>query len=551
MPEQRLLIVTDYAPVVRRIERIVASADQPRAEAATEYYAAGNVDAQRLAAQVTQVLAARGRVRAGSGAAPAPAVELVADPRTNRLIAVGPAADVAAALAVAGKIDVPLDLETRTYRLKAASPERIDRLARELLGAAEAGRLYKSVVDPQGNLLIVTTTPAVHERVAALARDLDVPPTREQSPIRFYKLANATAADVLETIRSLVGKGDVGNVDLGRGGGAGGAGGQVDTGRTAAPPAGGPDARPGPGLVAPEVAPPPTGLLGLAGGAAAAPGAGGLGNGAGINVPPAAPGRAASLPRIYRPGQPNVQGEAGGTNGAGPGGAPAAAAQPSQAPASVRTAEATVAADVNTNTIIVVGPPAVQAVYEELIGRLDRRRPQVLVEATVITLDTSGDFSLGVEISGRGSKGSVDVLGFSSFGLSQVQGDGQLVLEPGLGFNGAVVSTDVAQLIVRALKSSGRAQVISSPRVLVNDNATGTLASVNEQPFQSINASNTVATTSFAGYSSAGTTVSLTPHISSGGTTCSWSTASASTASPARGRPRCRRRGRATRSAAR
>jgi type II secretory pathway component GspD/PulD (secretin) len=56
--------------------------------------------------------------------------------------------------------------------------------------------------------------------------------------------------------------------------------------------------------------------------------------------------------------------------------------------------------------------------------------------------------------------------------------------------------------------------VISAPRLLVNDNATGTLSSVTEIPFTSVNASQTVATTSFAGFADAGTTVSVTPHIS-------------------------------------
>src|SRR5690606_748390 len=37
-----------------------------------------------------------------------------------------------------------------------------------------------------------------------------------------------------------------------------------------------------------------------------------------------------------------------------------------------------------------------------------------------------------------------------------------------------------------------------------------------EQPTTSINASNTVSTTSFGGYQSAGTTITLTPHISEG-----------------------------------
>ena len=61
-----------------------------------------------------------------------------------------------------------------------------------------------------------------------------------------------------------------------------------------------------------------------------------------------------------------------------------------------------------------------------------------------------------------------------------------------------------------------RARVQSAPRVLVNDNAVGLLASIAEQPYSSVNASTTVATTSFGGYADAGTTITLTPHISEG-----------------------------------
>ena len=57
---------------------------------------------------------------------------------------------------------------------------------------------------------------------------------------------------------------------------------------------------------------------------------------------------------------------------------------------------------------------------------------------------------------------------------------------------------------------------MSAPRILVNDNARGLLASVAEQPFGSINASNTVSTTSFAGFAQAGTTIAVTPQISEG-----------------------------------
>jgi type II secretory pathway component GspD/PulD (secretin) len=83
-----------------------------------------------------------------------------------------------------------------------------------------------------------------------------------------------------------------------------------------------------------------------------------------------------------------------------------------------------------------------------------------------------------------------------------------------VGFNGALVSSDIADIIVRALKQNTRARVSSAPRILVNDNSLGTLSSLSEFPYASINASQTVATTSFGNYAQAGTEITVTPHIS-------------------------------------
>ena len=69
---------------------------------------------------------------------------------------------------------------------------------------------------------------------------------------------------------------------------------------------------------------------------------------------------------------------------------------------SVRGKNATVASDANTNSIIVVAPPAVQQMYAALIKRLDERRPQVQIECTIVTLDTSNGFTFGVDIAKLG-----------------------------------------------------------------------------------------------------------------------------------------------------
>ena len=184
---------------------------------------------------------------------------------------------------------------------------------------------------------------------------------------------------------------------------------------------------------------------------------------------------------------------------------------------SAETEDARIVSDPGTNTLIVVGPEEVQESYRELIERLDKRRPQVLIELILVTIDSSGSFSLGVEISGSREGDRHRVLSFSSFGLSEVDEEtGRLQLIPGLGFNGAVLSSDVADAVVRALSTEGDAHVIAAPRILVADHATGTLNSVQDAPFVSVNASDTVATTSFGGFENAGTSISVTPHISEG-----------------------------------
>jgi type II secretory pathway component GspD/PulD (secretin) len=106
---------------------------------------------------------------------------------------------------------------------------------------------------------------------------------------------------------------------------------------------------------------------------------------------------------------------------------------------------------------------------------------------------------------------------FSSYGLSTVTpATGALAITPGTGFNGTLVDPATADVVVRALATHRRARVLSSPKILVDDNAEGTLESVNEVPFTSVNASQTVATTSFAGFAKAGTTIVVTPTISEG-----------------------------------
>ena len=67
-----------------------------------------------------------------------------------------------------------------------------------------------------------------------------------------------------------------------------------------------------------------------------------------------------------------------------------------------------------------------------------------------------------------------------------------MTIIPASGFSGALLSQEIADVVLHALSTHIRARVVSPPKILVNDNAPGSISSVNEAPYTSINASETV-----------------------------------------------------------
>jgi general secretion pathway protein D len=182
----------------------------------------------------------------------------------------------------------------------------------------------------------------------------------------------------------------------------------------------------------------------------------------------------------------------------------------------VHTLNATVAADANTNSIIVIAPPAVQQTYAELIKRLDERRPQVQIECTIVTLDTTDGSQFAVDISKLGGFATGHILTFSSFGVSTVDPKtGRLTPVAAQGGTAALLSPSIADVVIHALATHSRSRLMSAPQLLVNDNGKGKLASVAQQPFAEIlDTASVQSRTGLGGQAEAGTTITVEPHIS-------------------------------------
>jgi general secretion pathway protein D len=511
--ESNSLIVTDYAASVKTISDLLDLIDKPAGEGVYQVYEAKFQVAPTLIEQVKGILSTQPSEGTASQ------VKLFAEPVGKRIIIAGNADMVRRTMELLKRLDVSLGVTTEVYRIRNTSAERIDKLIRGFVAPPNDENSYQTTVDEEGNLLIVRASEEVHRQIAKLISELDTAVDSDESPIQFYKLKNASAIDVLYSLLAL-------QEAYGSGGYGGGLPGAFYS------PFGG-LGFPGSGFGMPGIMPP----LGaqnpnLQGGLQVTPLPLQPNNGAREPIvqqrqnPLARPTPAAgppsgmaggdtmnsganNLPGTSNMGQIQQAGMGGGGNSFGASGMGMGGGGVATLPGGAR-----VSADVSTNSLIVYAPASIQPLYAKLIESLDQRRPQVLIEAQIIAVDTSDNYALGVEYSTGDRDGIKRLFKFTSFGLSEVNRDtGNLRIIPGLGFNGTLIDPEVADVVIRALANHTRARVLAAPKILVNDNSTGKLESVTSVPFASINASQTVSTTSLGGNQQAGTIITVTPHI--------------------------------------
>lgn len=451
-----VLIVSDFAGNMGKIASLLQAIDTAPKQQDRRFIELQYTNAQELAILLQQLLGKAPKSQPRSADALGQQQSVVADSRTNRLILSGSAEQLDLIEQLILQLDVPVDLSTRVYSLQYVSATRIDELATELMKEESERNLYRSAIDEESNQLFVTATPAIHKRLSEFMKLLDVAAARPHNPIRFYKLKNVSAGDLLQTLRSIQENNYEPSED------------EYQPVRW--------DGR----------------VRGIEGY---------LIPGSFTNPPPIQPG-----PTEFR-GQDSV-----GSSQNAPAASNTSATTTEQIASTL--GEARITADESSNTLIIVAEPDVQRNYAELIRQLDKRPAQVMIEAKLVIIDASDNFTLGVELSGGDQQGLKRLFAFTSFGLSTVDPvTGALQIIPGKGGNGTLVDPDVADAVVRALTEHDRARVISSPRLLVNDNAQGVLTSVQEEPFTSVNVNNVASSTSFAGFAEAGTTITVTPRI--------------------------------------
>lgn len=174
-------------------------------------------------------------------------------------------------------------------------------------------------------------------------------------------------------------------------------------------------------------------------------------------------------------------------------------AEPGEESVALLSPRGSATVDVRTNVLIIRDTPQVLAEVRELLQRLDVPVRQVLIEARIVNVATDVGRDIGVRwTAGRGldaEEGGAEPAGAASFAgtLNGTLDGTRTALSVDLGIPGRDASrlaigfarsSDLIELELAALESTGQGEVIARPRITTQDKVTATIQSGVRIPYQ-------------------------------------------------------------------
>jgi general secretion pathway protein D len=182
---------------------------------------------------------------------------------------------------------------------------------------------------------------------------------------------------------------------------------------------------------------------------------------------------------------------------------------------------ATITADKDRNALIITATPAEYSAIEQAIKKLDLLPRQVMVEVTILEVDLTDEFALGVEWAARRKVDNPSVLGNYQGSTANVGSAGV-----GLSLTNKTVAGSILNLLdARLSANDGRknTRINASPKLMAVDNTpvtfnVGRSVSVQTGTVSTPGTTGTNnSTSSTFQYLQTGISVSITPRISAGG----------------------------------
>ncbi len=186
--------------------------------------------------------------------------------------------------------------------------------------------------------------------------------------------------------------------------------------------------------------------------------------------------------------------------------------------------EPKIVADARTNSVMIITDRNTARQLEALIKRLDTRRPQVLLKATVVEVRSTDSFDFGVELARLADPdGSTELVGRTAFKNSTLALDSTtntFAITPidTTGITLALIKDKIGNIaaLIKASELKEKVSVLDEPEVTTADNGTAKMTLQNQEPVLQTTFQGTSGTpvTSFSKYEPAETTLQISPHIS-------------------------------------
>jgi len=153
-------------------------------------------------------------------------------------------------------------------------------------------------------------------------------------------------------------------------------------------------------------------------------------------------------------------------------------------------------ADTQNNALIITAPPKVMRTILDIVQALDRRRPEVLVQAIIAEIDVSKTDDLGVNWAAFSEKNKVPLGGYvqpvGGTSLVDLVAAGEsgagglsdsLLAGTTIGVGTITAGGESFAAMLRALRDDSTTNIVSTPSAVTLDNQAATLKDVDEVPF--------------------------------------------------------------------
>ncbi|HET9108102.1 MAG TPA: type II secretion system secretin GspD [Steroidobacteraceae bacterium] len=155
-------------------------------------------------------------------------------------------------------------------------------------------------------------------------------------------------------------------------------------------------------------------------------------------------------------------------------------------------------ADTQNNALVITAPPKLMRTILDIVHSLDRRRPEVLVQAIIAEVTVGKEDDLGINwaaysqhdkvplggfVSAVGGTNIVDLIGAAQAGASALSSASSLLTGTTIGIGTIAAGGESFAAMIRALRSNTDTNIVSTPSAVTMSNQAATLKVVQEVPF--------------------------------------------------------------------